>query len=112
MNKTSNSYYFPGDWASPNQHVDKLEETSNTGDRTCPFCDCISCHQPHVKNIWKFDTKYSNIQPLGAVMDTVAQRGTTGSSTEILNRTGMEIIIDLPFGFPINNIISLGQGPL
>jgi len=45
-------------------------------------------------------------------MDTVAQRGTTGSSTEILNRTGMEIIIDLPFGFPINNIISLGQGPL
>jgi len=23
---------------------------------------------------------------------------------------GMEIILDLPFGFPINNIISLGNG--
>jgi len=88
MDKTGNSCYLFGDWASPNQHEDKLEETGNTGDRTCPFCDCISCHQPHVKIVWKFDTKYSNIQSLGVVMDTVAQRKTTGTSTEILNRTG------------------------
>jgi len=30
-------------------------------------------------------------------------------STQIIeNRTQLEIILDLPFGFPINNLISLG----
>jgi len=42
----------------------------------------------HVDNIWKFDTKYSDIQPLGAVLDTGAQRRATGTPAEILNRTG------------------------
>jgi len=63
-------------------------ETGNTGNSTCPFGDWTSCHQPHVENIWKFDTKYSDIYPLGAVLDTRAQRGATSTSTEILSRTG------------------------
>ena len=41
--EAGNSYYSLGDWASPNQHVD---------------------------NIWKFDTKYSDIQPSGAVLNS------------------------------------------
>ena len=55
-----------------------------------PFWRLHIIHQPHVENIWKFDTKYSDIQPLGAVLDTGpgAQRGATGTSTEILSRTG------------------------
>ena len=44
--------------------------------------------QKPVENIWKFDTKLSDIQPLGAVLDTGAQRGATGTPTEILSRTG------------------------
>ena len=44
--------------------------------------------QKPVENIWKFDTKHSDIQPLGAVLDTGAQRGATGTPTEILSRTG------------------------
>jgi len=88
MEKTGNSYYSFGDWASQNQHVDIREKTGNTGNKTCPFGDCISCHQPQVENIWKFDTKYSDIQSLGAVLDTGAQRGATNTSAEILSRTG------------------------
>jgi len=42
----------------------------------------------HVDNILKFDTKYSDIQPLGAVLDTRAQRGATGTPAEILSRIG------------------------
>jgi len=80
MKETSNSYYSFGDWASQNQHVDMREKTGNTGIKTCPFGDCISCHQPHVENIWNFDTKYSGTQPLGAVLDTGAQCGATGTS--------------------------------
>ena len=87
MEKTGNSCYSFGDWASQNQHVDIREKTGSRGNKTCPFGDCISCHQPHVENIWKFDTKYSDM-PLGAVLDTGAQRGATGTSTEILSRTG------------------------
>jgi len=41
MDKTGYRYYALGDWALPNQHVD---------------------------NIWKFDTKHSDIQALGAVL--------------------------------------------
>ena len=88
MQKTGNIYYSFGDWASQNQHVYMREKTDNTGNKTCPFGDCISCHQPHVENIRKFDTKYSDIQTLGAVLDTGAQRRATGTSTEILSRTG------------------------
>jgi len=47
--------------------------------------------QKHVENIWKFDTKHSDIQHLGAVMDTGAQRGATGTPTEILSRTGTSL---------------------
>ena len=72
------------------------EKTGNTGNKTCPFGDCISCHQPHVKNIWKFDTKYSDIQPLVAVLDTGAQRGATG--TEILSRTGTTLYMQSAVG--------------
>jgi len=46
------------------------------------------CILQHVDNILKFDTKYSDIQPLGAVLDTGAQRGATGTPAEILSRTG------------------------
>jgi len=46
------------------------------------------CILQHVDNILKFDTKYSNIQPLGTVLDTGAQRGATGTPAEILSRTG------------------------
>jgi len=74
------------------------EKTGSTGNKTCPFGDCISCHQPHVKNILKFDTKYSYIQPLGAVLDTGAQRGATGTSTEILSRTGTTLNIQPAVG--------------
>jgi len=72
MEKSGNSYYSFGDWASQNQHVNIREKTGNRlrGNKTCPFGDCISCNQRHVENIWKFDTKYSDIQPLGAVLDT------------------------------------------
>jgi len=62
--EAGNRYHFFGDWASPNQHED---------------------------NIWKFDTKYSDIQPLGAVLDTGAQRGATGTPAEILSRTGTSL---------------------
>jgi len=48
----------------------------------------IKCILQHVDNILKFDTKYSDIQPLGAVLDTRAQRGATGTPAEILSRTG------------------------
>jgi len=43
--------------------------------------------QKHVENIWRFDTKYSDIQHLGAV----PQRGATGTPTEILSRTGTSL---------------------
>ena len=46
------------------------------------------CILQHVDNILKFDTKYSDMQPLGAVLDTEAQRGATGTPAEILSRTG------------------------
>ena len=85
MEKSGNSYYSFGEWASQNQHVDIREKTGNNSNKTCPFGYCVSCHQPHVENIWRFDTKYSDIQPLGAVLDTGAQRGATGTSTEILS---------------------------
>ena len=42
----------------------------------------------HTENIWKFNAKCAEKQPLGAVLDTGAQRGATGTVTEILNRTG------------------------
>jgi len=59
MEKSGNSYYSFGDWASQNQHVNIREKTGNRlrGNKTCPFK-------------FKFDTKYSDIQPLGAVLDT------------------------------------------
>jgi len=88
MEKSGNSYYSFGEWASQNQHVDIREKTGNNSNKTCPFGYCVSCHQPHVENIWRFDTKYSDIQPLGAVLDTGAQRGATGTPTEIPSRTG------------------------
>jgi len=88
IEKTSNNYYSFGDWASQNQHVNIREKTDNSANKTYPFGDCMSCHQPHVEHIWKFDIKYSDIQPSGAVLDTGAQRGATGASTEILSRTG------------------------
>ena len=47
--------------------------------------------QKPVENIWKFDTKHSDIQHWGAVLDTGAQRGATGKSTEILSRTGTSL---------------------
>ena len=47
--------------------------------------------QKPVENIWKFDTKHSDIQHLGAVLDTGAQRGATGTPTEILSRTGTSL---------------------
>jgi len=59
--EAGNSYYSFGNWAWPNQHID---------------------------NIWKFDTKWLDIQPLGAVLDTGAQRGATSFPAEILRRTG------------------------
>ena len=43
------------------------------------------------RNFWKFDTKHSDIQHLGAVLDTGAQRGATGTPTEILSRTGTSL---------------------
>ena len=46
------------------------------------------CILQYVDNILKFDTKYSDMQPLGAVLDTGAQRGATGTPAEILSRTG------------------------
>jgi len=61
MDKSGSNHYSFGNWASPNQHVN---------------------------NIWKFDTKYSDIQPLGAGLDTGAQRGATGTPAEILSQTG------------------------
>jgi len=66
MDKTGQRYESFCDWASPNQHVDMWEVTGNTGNRTCLFGDCISCHQLQVGNIWKSDTKYSDIQPRGS----------------------------------------------
>jgi len=44
---------------------------------------------PASENIWKSNSKNSNISALlGAVMDTGAQRGATGSRAEILKNTG------------------------
>jgi len=53
MDKTGNSYYAFGDWASPNQHVDMREKAGNTVNMTCPFGDFTLCHQPHVKRYVK-----------------------------------------------------------
>ena len=59
--EAGNIYDFSGDCALPNQHID---------------------------NIRKFDSKCSDIQPLGAALGTGAQRGAAGTLAEILSRTG------------------------
>ena len=46
------------------------------------------CILQHVDNILKFDTNHSDIQPLGAELDTGAQRGDTGTPAEISSGTG------------------------
>jgi len=63
--------------------ITQQEETGRTENRTCPFGERASCHQPHVIDMCKFDTKYSDRRPLRAVLarDTGAKRGVTSIST-------------------------------